>query len=482
MRSIYLLAVVATRLISVVSMLILSHVMTANAFGQFALINTNALAIQMVAGSWLVSITQRAMVSEDRSIDRAMMAAITAATLVLVSVVSISGLTFAVIHPDAGLLAIFTVALAIVFIIYELTLALENAVGNEVAYASFAMSRNVIALIAGVGLVLIGLGAFGPVVGLLIATAFPLAVLPGARRIWTSVTPSLAALRHIRPHLGHGMAGGVALGTYILVNAPSRNIFAQEFGTSMSGVWTLCADLFNGPLVVLGNAYALSQVRLIYISASTGNLRDLRLRSREMMEVSLTLALPYAIGATLFASDVVKFLFSDGQVELAASVVVPAAVQSAALLVLYGLTSVALAWRRYWLVGSMVLSVAASATIGASVGLDFVGSAHASMAATVGSVAAWLCWTWGTGLICFRWREFVKLAIASSVLWLAAMGTSHALVGVGLGGQIWILVAGASGAAFAIAAIWLRLSGFMRLLPDGMHQRMLNETRANDDN
>lgn len=465
MQPLYFLALFGSRLITVLSTLIFSHAMTTYAFGQFALINTNALAMQMVAGSWLVSIASRAMVSTDGQIDRAMMSAIMTAMFIIAGTITAVGMTYGALYPDQSWIAISTAALATAFIIYEMLLALKNALGREAAYASFAIYRNILALALGLGLVLIGVGPLGPVFGLLISTSICLALLPGARRIWSGARPSWNALRLLRPHLGHGLAGACALGIYILVNAPSRNIFAQQFGADISGIWTLCSDLSYGPLAVIGNAYGLSQIRLIYISAAAADATSLMRRARSLIETSLTLIVPYSIGAVLFAQDAVRLMLAQAQVDMAVKIVIPATLQGCALLILYCLTSVMLARRRFWLVGLMVLTVAVAATIGAWVGTGIVDSSQLAMGGSAGAVGLWLIWGISKGVFHVRWRELVKLSLASAAMWASATGTMAALDFLEAGRTMWIVAAGVSVLAFAGTAIWLRLSGFTDMLP-----------------
>lgn len=465
MSHFYFIALIGSRLIGVLAALILSHTMTSHDFGQFSLINTNALAIQMIAGSWLVSIANRSMVSTEGTINRTMMSAIMMAMVIISNAVLAAGIGYSVIHPEQSWIILATAALALSFIIYEMVLALNNALGHEAAYASFATYRNILALALGLGLVLIGVGPLGPVFGLLISTSICLALLPGARRIWSGARPSWNALSLLRPHLGHGLAGACALGIYILVNAPSRNIFAQQFGADISGIWTLCSDLSYGPLAVIGNAYGLSQIRLIYISAAAADATSLMRRARSLIETSLTLIVPYSIGAVLFAQDAVRLMLAQAQVDMAVKIVIPATLQGCALLILYCLTSVMLARRRFWLVGLMVLTVAVAATIGAWVGTGIVDSSQLAMAGSAGAVGLWLIWGISNGVFHVRWRELVKLSFASAAMWASATGTMAALDFLEAGRTMWIVAAGVSVLAFAGTAIWLRLSGFTDMLP-----------------
>lgn len=471
MQPFYFLAVVGSRLISVLSMLMLAHIMTANAFGQFALINTNALAIQMVAGSWLVSLANRAMTSSGDTIDHTMLAAIMTALLIVASTVLMAGMAFGATHPEQGLIPLTTAVLALVFILYEMVLALKNAMAKEAAYARYAIYRNVLSLALGVGLVLAGIGTMGPVLGLLIASTLPLVLLPDTRRIWNNAHPSWAALGHMRPYLRHGLAGGVALGAYILVNAPNRNLFAHQFGVEVSGIWTLCADLSYGPLAVVGNAYSLSQVRLIYLSASIGDTASLRYRARALVESTLVLVLPYSIGAYLFANNVVKLLLPKEQADIAATIVVSAALQGAALLLLYNLTSIMLARRRYWLVVVMVLTVAAAATAGASTSSGIVQGAHAAMAGSVGAVGFWLAWGLANKFFHVNLRELAKLAFASAIFWATARCAELVLLYLGAENASWYVALGISIISYVYAAIWLKISGFTNMIPQAIRRR-----------
>jgi hypothetical protein len=422
------------------------------------------------------------MVSTNGAIDRTMMAAVMAALLVVNITVLAAGITYSAMHQERAWITLATTVLALAFIMYEVVLALKNAIGQEAAYASFAICRNVLSLALGVWLVVEGYGPLGPVFGLLIATTLPLVLLPGARRIWSSARPSWAALERIRPHLGHGLAGGIALGTYILVNAPTRNLFAQQFGANISGIWTLCADLSYGPLAVLGNAYGLSQIRLIYLSASSGDTASLQRRARALLESMLALTLPYSIGAYLFAQDGVKLLLVPSQGDIAATIVVPATLQGASLLLLYSLTSIMLAWRRLWLVVVMVSTVAIATTLGASARSSIVGSTHAAMDGSLCAIGFWLVWGLVTGFFHVRWLELAKLMLASMTLWASATVTMMALKFLKVGNAGWMAAIGMSGICFAAMAIWLRLSGFTNMIPPAIRRFIPHLASQSDDN
>ena len=469
MRPLYLLALLGTRLVSVLSLLVLSHLMTPKAFGEFTLINTNALAAQMILGSWLSSIVTRSMASRNGDVNPNMMAAITSAVLIVSAITLGASIVYGCMYPDQFWGALMTAILASSFIIYDTALAIKNAMGRESAYAAFALSRNLLAFIVATFLVIVGTGSFGPVVGLLIGTLTPLIFLSGTRRLWLNAKLSMRALRHLSPYLSQGLSGALVLGIYILVNAPIRNLIAQEFGVAAAGVWTLCSDLFYGPLAIVGNAYSLSQIRLLYLAAAALDEEAMRRRAQALMEFTLAIAVPYVIVCEMFAEDVVGVIISPHQAGLAANIVTAAASQGGAVLVLYSLTSIALARKRFWLVASMVATTALSVTIaafaGALAGAGLANTARWASWACLFVVLVWLVWSAATNLVTIRRRELTKLFFASSALWLASMGSSEVL-SLTLGISVnWIFPALAGAVAFLVTALVLNLSGFIEMLP-----------------
>lgn len=470
MRPLYLLAVVGTRLIGIVLMLTLTYLMAPPEFGQFALINTNALLIQMLVGSWLVSIANRELVSDEGVVNSDIMSSVTSAGILVAAIVLCVGAAYAFYHYEQRWQVLGTAALAVVLIVYDITLAAKNAIGRETAYASFAVYRNVLTFGLSVSLVAFGMGAFGPVVGLVMGTVAPLFLLSSARSVWAGARASWIALARARQYTALGVSGGLILGVYILVNAPTRNIIAHHLGKAPSGVWTLCGDLFYGPLAVIGNAYALSQVRLMYLAAANSDSDALNQRSRSLVEFIIAITVPYVIGSVLFASDAMVLVLSRSQALLASEIAPYAAVQGAAILLLYSLASIALARRRLRLIATMVISTALSATAATFAGNTLAEMASYSMAGTLVSALCWLTWSSVQGIVQIRLGELGKLFIAGAAMWLAATISLHMVADLGGG---WMLAAVASAVSFVAVAVGLRIHGFIEVLPSRMRERIV---------
>lgn len=474
MRPFYLAAVFGTRLISVLSVLLLSHIMSRQAFGEFTLINTNALLIQMVLGSWLVSIANRALVNDQDSVDEAMMAAISCAMLLMIAVALVTGLLYVTFNAGQAGQILATVSLASLFMGYDVTLAVKNAVGREAIYASFALSRNLLVLAISAGLVFAGAGVLGPVTGLAIGTALPIIMIPSIRRMWSDVRPSWRSLKRLNTHIGFGVGGGFLLGVYILVNAPTRNIFAYHLGEAATGVWSLCSDLMYGPLAVVGNGYALSQIRLIYLAVAAGNDELLARRTRELFEFTLAIAMPYAVGGYVFASDLMGLVLPEKQVLAAKSIAAPAAIQSALILVLYSLATIALARGRFVVVILMVISTACAAALPCAFGRSAADMASLATGGTSAAVLFWASWSSASGLVRLRPREMGKLILSVAILGSLAK-LAQTLLDIPGG---WILAALVGSAAFICVAVWLKLEGFGAVLPKAVRERFFGPSRC----
>jgi O-antigen/teichoic acid export membrane protein len=469
MRTLYLISMVGTRLIGVLTILVLSYVMSPTDFGTYVLISTNALMTQAVATSWIVSIAGRVLVSEGGAIDQKAMASIVSALLLMFMIIVIAAVAYAFQEPEQRWQVLATVGLAGTISLYDVTLAAKNAAGREAAYARFSLYRNIVALMLSLALVELGYGWPGAVSGLIIGTAAPLLILPSARSVWTGAWPSEEAARMIGRHLSLGVAGGIVLGIYILVNAPVRNIIAQHFGKAEAGVWNLCGDLFYGPLVLIGNAYALSQVRLIYLALEGEDDEVVASRSRDFVEFTLAIAIPYALGGYLFGADAARLLLSDAHADLAAAIAAPAAVQGAVLLLLYTLSAIAFARRRFGLIVMMVATTALSATVAALLGGNLIEAIYSSTVASMAVAVFWLGWAVATRLARLRWLELGKLVAAVAAMWVVAR---LALTMLDIPGG-WAVAALAAAAAFIGASATLRLRGFAEALPPVLRLRVM---------
>lgn len=468
MHPFYLAAVIGTRLITVVCLLILSHQMAADEFGIFTLVITNALALQMAFGSWLSSLATRLLVHDTAAPELKTLSAIaTAAALVIgLYLLAAFGVTIAGVGPASHVLG--TAGLAASLLVYEITLAILNAAGIELKYAAFALTRNVSALIGSICLVWIGFRANGAIIGQIAASWVAICCTPSAFRTWRSARLSFGALLVFRSQVRLALAGSITLGIYIIVNAPVRNLVTHKLGFEVAGVWSLSGDIFYGPLNLLASAYILSKLRVMYIDEREGNEGALIVHARQLMNFALGLALPYLIGGMLFAPAIARVVLPLSLRSSGALLAPYSVAQGSLILILYCLATIALVHRR---LGQLV-TVAISTAIFPSLCLFLWGdtTAHAAVATVAGlavAVAGAAALSVADGLFRPDWTELGKLALASSGLWLASAlcravfafpgsEVAAALVGTGV---------------FVATAAWLRLAALFELVPPWLWRR-----------
>lgn len=467
MRPLYLAAVVGTRLISVLSLLILAHLMKPASFGIFALVNTNALAIQMLFGSWLASLGNRILVNNSGHISPGRFAGIATALWLILAIYGTAIIAVYIIDQANSAQFCATVGLAGSLLIYELSLSVLNATGSEYRYATFALTRNCSALVASSCLVWIGADAQGALAGQGLGVLVALLSTPFMLKAWLHARPSINSLGVFTGHLRTAIAGSVTLGIYIILNAPMRNIITQIFGVIASGIWSLCGDLFYGPLNLLASAYILSKLRVMYMCNDTG-LDDARdAHAKELLNFGFFLAIPYAVGGALFASSIAKLALPENQRILGSMIAPYSAVQGSLILILYCLATIALVRKRLSL---LIIIAASAATLPAACVFGWGGDLQQSAGMAVGGLA--LCvisamlWCIRLGVLKIDGWEIAKVVAATLALTVVSCGT-RAWYGIP-GGQ---LLSGFLGVAvFIVLAARLRVTAMLDVVPSRFHR------------
>ena len=389
MNYIYFLAVIGNRLIALFCILALSYLLPSNEFGIYAIASANALVVQILLASWLASSANKLLAAHDDD------PSVTLSTIALgmvgvTTILALIGLGYALMPFTEA--APFQVALVLgwsaTLMIYDVTLASKNALGEANAYAVLAITRNVLALTVSVALVLAGYGPTGAIIGQLVGNALPVLLLPTSRRIWLRVRLDSISCTTLRYCMIFGAAGTFALGQYILVNAASRNLVALTLGEAEAGQWALALDIFYGPLALLGTAYTLSRMRELYAGHDRKSQVERRTEMGKFVLVNLYFAVPYAIGGFLLAPSLATLLFAEQSLAGILLISQAATVQSAAMLALFGLTTVLLAIAR----GKLLITIVIGATLLVS---------GATLAA----------WAGGGGLAALMWAATLALAV-----------------------------------------------------------------------
>lgn len=469
MNASYVIAVAATRVLGLITVLILFHMMPSDEFGALALMNTNAMSIYMVFGGWLTAIGNRGLVSDGDIVDQALFSSIAFAQLGMMAIVGLLGIVVQFLVPTGSSHIAVTAGLTIVLICYEATLAATNALGRAEAYAVIAVSRHVIALFLSAGLVALGTGASGAALGMGAGAILAILLQPVSRRLWRDVRYRPDTFSPLRPFILFGIGGALQLGCYILINAPLRNLIALKFSTATAGLWSISTDLYYAPVALLANSYSLSQVRFIYLAAAQNDDEALKARCQELLDFGIVLAALYGAAAAFFAVSAGELVFPGPRSADMAALAVPAAMLGVAIVVLYCLVTILLVHGRVPSVAWLIATIAIAPTLPAMWSADVTAACWQATFLVNALTLVWMTYTVKRCGLSMSGSQIARIGLTVAAFVAAAMAAIHVLTFP----FAWILSAVLATAVFAAAAMFFRVEGFLNALPKAWKRRWL---------
>jgi O-antigen/teichoic acid export membrane protein len=422
----YLLAVISNRIISLVALLVLSHILEARAFGSYALMITNALLIHTLVGSWLAMATTRLLAAHGLKGSQAQKRQIVIAAGYVIIFECLIAFLIAGVHAATGwdvgyaeLLAILS--LAIGMLLFDIITAANNAVGDDTDYLRFNMARNVatslICITAAIAGASIPLVILGHTMGIIIAFA----TTPRAMRSWREAVTGArrAALQkgQLSDLLIFGVTGTLALGLFVLVNGLIRNFVLATDGAAIAGIYSLISDLFYAPMVLLGTAYSLSKMRELYQSVSAQKAEQLVLH-RQFVATICFLIIPYSVGGFLVAPAIAALITPDASAAFAHSIAGQSAAQSGALTMVATCVTILLTSGQKRRTVAVVTATVLCMFIACVAGWALGGELHYASTTLVGSIAACVIAILALGFDAIPWKNLFRIALASAPMWI----------------------------------------------------------------
>lgn len=456
MNYFYLISVIGSRGVALVTVVILSHLLSPGEFGVYALAATNALLTQIVLGSWIATSATKHVSLGGSEPDPVTISTLAAAMAGYALLMGLLALAYAVFPfaatPPAQVAIVLGWSVAIMF--HDTTLASNNGLGRDRSYAVLSLTRNLLGAFLSIFLVLRGSGAIGAMLGQVVGALLPTLILGSSIRIWRKARLSRASKALMLRLMKFGAAGTLALGLYVLFNATTRNCAALFLGEAGAGYLSLATDLFIGPLALLGAAYSLSKFPSLYLVEAEGSEAQKREEISDFLHMNLYIALPYGIAGAILAPEIASAVVSASSRPAIAAVAGAAAIQSAMMLMLTSISTILLIFNRRRALIPAVLGTSALNFILLAVALSF----GASLVAV-----AWL----STLVLSFSVVVLVWLGVARRMLRLrpgplAKMGLAAAI----MGGAVWlyarVLVPGEPFGAILIGVIvYLGLTALM---------------------
>lgn len=422
----YLLSVIGSRSLNLLTAVVLSYLLTSKEFGQFSLVLTNALLLHLIASSWITNTLWRdASKAKAAQFPAVVAHAIHYSAPLVVIALAAAPLSFLFLQPSAAYLA-FILLLAPLILCVELASVVLNADRQHRDYSLLSLFRGIFTFAIGVGLVLLGYDLFGALAGQLIGILLALLLLGSVRAIPKHASSGGIGWRDAAPQIRFGIVSALALNLYMLGNALCRNVVALSLGEAAAGHLSLAADMFYAPVALFATSLSLSSIPDLYQAHGDHTeqaVEEGRQQSAKFIVSNLAVALPYAVGGAVTASAIVRLVLSDSAAQFVAPIAGYAVVQGACFALFSTFTTLALTQGRIKL--ALALSLGALIAIATAL---LIASSHDSLLAYVrATTAVLLLLTICTLLLCraafgvrIQVGEIVRLVAATVVLFAAA--------------------------------------------------------------
>lgn len=202
--ALYVLARGGPGLINFLALTLYTRLLTPEQYGQYALVLAGLGLVQVVGFQWLgLCLTRFLPVNQDAP--ERFLSEIKFLFLILAFVFTVTGLVVALLWPDPvwqHLIAL-AVPLLIAHAWFELNLVHAAAALAPGRYGRINITKSAVALVLGSFLAWLGLGAYSPLLGLLLGVS--LATLIFGRTVWRGIRPIRPDREKIRTLLAYGM-------------------------------------------------------------------------------------------------------------------------------------------------------------------------------------------------------------------------------------------------------------------------------------
>lgn len=337
----YLISVVGSRIFNLFSAIILSYILSANEYGKFTVITTNALFLHILFTSWICSnlwkdVSQAEPENRDRIISEGMAYGFIG---VIVNVIIFFPLFLCLSDKQQYISFVFLLS-PLIFLI-EVTLVVLNAKGEDRMYGWLSFSRGLLCLVLSVILVFSAHRLLGAIAGQILGISTIFLVSSQARAIIRLAKFDRFSWHAALPKLRFGFISAIALNLYMVANALIRNVIALDLGEADAGFYSIAADIFYAPVALFSMTLSLMKTPDLYRANSSDAPSDPQ-PSIDFIMANLALAVPYAVGGAMVAPLIAQMLLSENSGTAVSLIASHGAIQGACFIVISTLTTLAL--------------------------------------------------------------------------------------------------------------------------------------------
>lgn len=213
---------------------------------------------------------------------------------------------------------------AILFVVqgaFELTVERERSELSPRKYGLYAGIKSVVALAVGAALALAGLGAFGLLIGLIVAMILPLLILGGAGR-WIAASKGAYDPALARQIAAYGLPLAATSTLAFLVTGSDRFMLAGFIDTAAAGQYAVGYDLAQFTLGLLLSIVNLAAYPLIVNTYEKEGEAAAQRVLRWTLSLMLLIGMPATAGLAVLSPNIAGVLVGSG-FEDAATMIIP---------------------------------------------------------------------------------------------------------------------------------------------------------------
>jgi O-antigen/teichoic acid export membrane protein len=311
----YLLARGVPGMVSLLAIPVYTRFLAPAEYGRYALVIAGVGFFNVIFFQWLRLSLLRFLPAHAQDTNL-LVATILSAFLVVAVLIGAIGIGLGLLWPDPSWQPFILVGVILVWsqAWFELNLELNRILLRPRRYGLLLMVKAVSAVSLGIGFALLGLGAYAPLLGLLIGLALAIIVGLGEAIWWVRPKADPAQLRELLQY-GLPLTATFALG--FVVSTSDRFLLAGMLGEGWAGLYSAVYDFAQHSLTLLMMVVNLAAYPLAVRALEAKGPESARIQLRQNAVLLLTIALPASLGVAMLAPSIASTLFGAGFRELA---------------------------------------------------------------------------------------------------------------------------------------------------------------------
>lgn len=298
----YLLASGLPGIVNFLALALYTRMLSPDEYGRYALVIAGVGLFNVVLFQWLKLALVRFLPAYLEN-PKPLLSTILAGFSALVLLTGVLGLLLAWLWPDPTFQRLILLAVPLLWAQawFDLNLSLSAVKLLPLRYGLINGAKAVSALAVGAVLIISGMGAYGPLIGLLLGIV--LATVIWGRAEWKGVSPMISQLL-LNDILHYGLPLTATFALAFVVSSSDRFLIARFLGEGSTGVYAAANDLGQQTITLLMTIVNLSAYPLAVRALEQKGVDAAREQLRQNAILLLAIAIPAAVGMAVLAPNV----------------------------------------------------------------------------------------------------------------------------------------------------------------------------------